>query len=196
MRGTVLLVEDEEDTREVLARALERAGYRCFSAHAPESAIEHASRGEFIDTVVTDVVLDSDDRAGLTLIGRLRAAGVRAPVIVITAYADLEKVKVALNEGASHLLEKPFRAADLLEAIERVHAQGDVSHAVERVFVHAGLTEKECVVARHLLLGLSSAEIAKMESNSPKTIRQHVSQIYAKCGVSSRAEFFRLVYSG
>jgi DNA-binding CsgD family transcriptional regulator len=51
-------------------------------------------------------------------------------------------------------------------------------------------------VARLLLTGLSSNEIADAEHNSPRTIRQHVSQIYAKCGVSSRAEFFRLVYSG
>jgi DNA-binding CsgD family transcriptional regulator len=49
-------------------------------------------------------------------------------------------------------------------------------------------------VARHLLRGLSSSEIAALENNSPKTIRQHVSQIYAKCGVGTRAEFFRLAY--
>ena len=56
------------------------------------------------------------------------------------------------------------------------------------------LTDKERTVARHLLNGLSSTEIAVVEKNSPKTIRQHVSQIYAKCGVSSRAEFFRWAY--
>jgi DNA-binding CsgD family transcriptional regulator len=38
-------------------------------------------------------------------------------------------------------------------------------------------------------------EIAEIESNSASTIRQHVSAIYAKCGVGSRAEFFRLVYA-
>lgn len=40
-----------------------------------------------------------------------------------------------------------------------------------------------------------SNEIAALERNSPKTIRQHVSQIYAKCDVSTRADFFRLVYA-
>ncbi len=119
-----------------------------------------------------------------------------APVIVITAYADVEKVKIALNEGAAHLLEKPFRAPALLEVIDRAKAQGgDVRHMVEQVLTRASLTDKERVVARHLLDGLSSGEIAELEGNSPKTIRQHVSTIYAKCGVSSRAEFFRLVYA-
>ena len=66
---------------------------------------------------------------------------------------------------------------------------------VEQVLRRANLTEKELVVARHLLEGLSSGEIAEIENNSSNTIRQHVSTIYAKCGVGSRAEFFRLVYA-
>jgi DNA-binding NarL/FixJ family response regulator len=145
--------------------------------------------------VVTDIVLGADDRAGLRLMTELRTAGVRAPIVVITAYADVEKVKLALNAGAAHLLEKPFRGPELVEAIERARSQGgDVRHVAEQVLSRAGLTEKEGVVARHLLEGLSSSEIAELEDNSPKTIRQHVSTIYAKCGVGSRAEFFRLVY--
>jgi len=71
---------------------------------------------------------------------------------------------------------------------------GDMSHAIDRALARVSLTDKERTVARHLLNGLSSTEIAEVEKNSPKTIRQHVSQIYAKCGVSSRAEFFRWAY--
>ena len=194
-KGTVLLVEDEADTRELLARAVERAGYACVAAGGAAEAVAGARAAGFVDVVVTDVVLDGDDHAGLRLMGALRAAGVHAPVVVITAYADVEKVKLALNGGAAHLLEKPFGAATLVEVIARVQTQGgDVRHAVELVLTRAMLTDKERIVARHLLAGLTSAEIAELEHNSPKTIRQHVSQIYAKCGVGSRAELFRLVY--
>ena len=102
---------------------------------------------------------------------------------------------LVLNLGAAHLLEKPFRAPALIEVIDRVKEHGgNVRHKVEQVLVHAKLTDKELVVARHLLQGLSYGEIAELESNSPKTIRQHVSTIYAKCGVASRAQFFRLAY--
>jgi FixJ family two-component response regulator len=136
---------------------------------------------------VTDVVLGADDRGGLRLMTDLKAAGILAPVIVITAYADVEKVKVALNQGAAHLIEKPFRAAALIEVIDRVKVQGgDVRHSVEQVLKRANLTDKEAVVARLLLEGLSYGEIAEIENNSA---------IYAKCGVGSRAEFFRLVYA-
>jgi DNA-binding NarL/FixJ family response regulator len=196
MKGTVLLVEDEYDTRELLGRALERDGYRSVPVADVDAALDSIGGGGPVDVVVTDVVLGADPRGGLRLLTELRKAGVRAPVIVITAYADVEKVKVALNEGAAYLLEKPFRAGELLEAIERVRAQGgDAGEAVARILSRARLTEKETTVAHHLLEGRSSSEIAELEKNSPKTIRQHVSQIYAKCGVGSRAEFFRLLFT-
>src|SRR5581483_5496558 len=177
--GAVLLVEDEDDTREMLTRALERAGYRCHGARSARDALGVARSGEFLDAVVTDVVLGDDDRGGLRLLASLRGFGVRAPVVVITAYADVGKVKTALNEGAAHLLEKPFRAAELLEALRKVQGHGgSVERAIEQVLQRARLTDKERDVARQLLEGLSSTEIAEASCNSPKTIRQHVSRIY------------------
>jgi FixJ family two-component response regulator len=196
MKPTVLLVEDERDTREMLARALERAGYTCVTAENAAEGLECATDAQALDAVVTDVVLQRDDHGGLRLLTSLRARGVRAPVVVITAYADVEKVKLALNGGAAHLIEKPFRAAELVDVLARVRADdGGVHDAFEQVMTRARLTAKERTVAAYLLRGLSSSEIAALEDNSPKTIRQHVSQIYAKCGVSSRAEFFRLAYA-
>ena len=196
MTTTVLLVEDENDTRESLVRSLERAGFRCLSAPSAAEALAVARGEEFIDVVVTDVVLGpGDDRGGLRLLDDLRAAGMLAPVVVITAYADVDKVKTALNAGAAYLLEKPFRASDLCDAIRRVQRPGaGVQHAVAQVLGRANLTDKEHEVARFLLEGLSVPEIAERSGNSPKTIRQHVTRVYEKCGVGSRAAFFRLVY--
>jgi len=196
LKGTILLVEDELDTREMLARALVRAGYRCLTAASAGEATALAASPEFADVVVADVALGSEDRGGLRLLTELRARNVRVPIVIITAYADVEKVKFALNEGAAHLLEKPFSAADLLAAIERVRGENaEGAPDLEPALARLNLTEKELVVARHLLEGRSSTEIAEIERNSPKTIRQHVSQIYAKCGVGSRSEFFRMMYA-
>jgi DNA-binding NarL/FixJ family response regulator len=196
VKRTVLLVEDEADTREMLGAAIERAGYRCVLARSADEAIARAADAGLIDVVVTDVVMPGGDERGLVLMKELRAAGVRAPIIVITAYADVRKVKVALNHGAAYLLEKPFRAPELLEAIETVQVQGgDVEHVVEQALARAKLTDKETIVARHLIEGRTSGEIAEIERNSPKTIRQHVTQIYSKCGARNRAEFMRLIYA-
>jgi DNA-binding NarL/FixJ family response regulator len=194
-RKTILLVEDEFDTRELLGRALERAGYAALTAANTSEALSLARSASSIELVVTDVVLGSDALGGLELMTALRREGLRAPVVIITAYADVEKLKIALNEGAAHFLEKPFRAPKLLEVIERVLKNAvPFNHAVEEILLRAQLTDKELTVARLLLEGLSSSEIAVRENNSPKTIRQHVTQIYAKCGVTSRAQFFRLAY--
>lgn len=193
MSERVLLVEDEGDVRESLTRAIVKAGWKCSSAASVEEALSLVEKGEFFDVVVTDVVLGDDEHGGLRLIPELRGRGVRAPVVVITAFADLGNVKTALNNGASFLLEKPFRAQELLEVIERV-IDADVSHYVERALAHAALTDKERAVARQVLKGLTSVEIAELENNSDKTIRQHITRIYQKCGVSSRAEFFHFVF--
>ncbi|HET9929610.1 MAG TPA: response regulator [Polyangiaceae bacterium] len=200
MSGQILLVEDEFDTLELLGRSLERAGHRCLLAQSLSEALGHVAKHPELALVITDIVLGKDEHGGLELLKALGARSPHVPVIVTTAYADVEKLKVALNEGAAHFLEKPFRASELLTAVDRAlgaRRTRDVDspeQRVERVFTQAKLTEKERAVARHLLEGRTSGEIAIIENNSPKTIRQHVSQIYAKCDVASRAEFFRLVY--
>ena len=194
MRPRVLLVEDDADARRSLARALDRDGYDCLPAGGYDEALAQARTG-FVDVVVTDVVLGEVDRDGVGLIGALRAAGVRAPVVVITAFADVERTKHALNAGAAYLLEKPFRAPALLAIVARLARDpGDPSFFVDRAFARAGLTDKELAVARLVLKGLTSLEIARLESNSDKTIRQHITRIFAKCGVSSRAELFHFVF--
>ncbi len=194
-QATILLVEDEFDTRELLGRALEREGYTCLAAANSSEALSAARGAPQLDLVVTDVVLGDDGLAGLHLMTELRRQGVRAPVVIISAFADVEKLKIALNEGAAHFLEKPFRAPKLLDVVARMlQNSAPLNGAVEEILTRAQLTEKERTVARLLLDGLSSSEIAEREHNSPKTIRQHVTQIYAKCGVASRAQFFRLAY--
>jgi DNA-binding NarL/FixJ family response regulator len=195
VKRKILLVEDEDDTRDMLGKALARAGHDALLASNAEEGLELA-RGARPDVIVTDIVLGSDDRGGLRLLKELRARGLRTPVVVITAYADVEKVKLALNGGARHLIEKPFSASELLTAIDGITSDRDPEGLAEQLFERARLTDKERDVARQLIRGLSSNEIAEQAGNSAKTIRQHVTQIYAKCGVENRAGFFRRVYSG
>ena len=150
---------------------------------------------KFIDVVVTDIVLGDSAPDGIDLIPALREQGVRAPVVLVTAFADSPRLKRALLSGVAYLLEKPFRARALLSVLDRLWQEPyDLAHLVDRALSRAGLTEKEAEVARLLLKGLSNEEIASATSNSDKTIRQHVTSVYRKAGVSSRAEFFHLVF--
>ena len=195
MKAHVLLVEDEADARTALIRSLERHGYTCEGAASVDDAaraLEHASR---IDAVVTDLVLGEDDRGGLEVLRRAREQRLAGPVILITAFADIVVVKNALNGGASFLLEKPFRGKELAEVLAGcLESFRSVDHLIDRALTRAQLTDKEAEVARLVLKGLTSPEIAEVLQNSEKTIRQHLGQIYGKCGVTSRAEFFHHIF--
>lgn len=191
----VLLVEDEDDSREALSRALTRAGYIVVSAATADDA-RRAIHGEAdLLAAVLDIKLGDDEKAGIELVRPLREQHPGIAIVVITAFANLATVKRALNDGAAFLMEKPFASADLLTVIGRVVAERqDASHLVDRSLRHAKLTEKETEIARLLLKGLPSNEIAAVVGIAEKTVRQHLSQIYAKFEVSSRAELFHHVF--
>ena len=190
----LLLVEDEPDARTILSRRLQAFGWTCLAHASGESALRDPEL-RYVEAVVADVVLGEGRMTGIDLITALRRDEVRAPVVLVTAFADQQRVKAALNAGASHLLEKPFTTEALRAVLEKVtSADVDLLRLVNRALSRARLTRKEEEVARLVLKGLSSSEIGQMIGNSEKTIKQHLTQVYAKLGVAGRAEFFHLVF--
>lgn len=191
-----LLVEDDADARLALARALRRDGVECVEASSVATGIAALST-HFVDIAILDVVLGDDEGGGLSVLAALRASPRTSaiPAVLVTAFADVDRLKRALNLGASYLLDKPFRAQDLVERVRKLLCeQRDLGGLVTAAVVRAGLTEREAEVARLVLKGLPSAEIATVLGAGDKTVRQHISRIYEKCGVSSRPEFFHYVF--
>src|SRR5437016_11218239 len=189
---TILLVEDEPDARTILARRLQAFGWNCLAHPSVESALRDPEL-RHVEAVVADVVLGEGNLSGIDLIPALRKQEVRAPVVLVTAFADQQRLKEALNSGAAYLLEKPFTTEALRGVLDRVTAVDvDLAKLVNKALSRARLTRKEEEVARLGLKGLTSAEIGAMMGNSEKTIRQHLTQVYAKLGVAGRADLFRL----
>lgn len=193
MTAHLLLVEDELEAQGALGRALARAAYDVASAADVKGALALLG-GRTPDVAVIDVRLGDDERGGLTVLEELRKKTRTAPVVIVTAFADVQKVKLALNLGASHLLEKPFRAAELLEVLGRLVAGSDPTQAVHRAFAEAGLTPRETEVALLALKGLSSPEIGQVLGMSEKTVRQHLGRVYEKHGVHGRGELVNLLF--
>lgn len=190
----LLLVEDEPDARTILARRLQAFGWTCLAHPSVESALVDPEL-RYVEAVVADVVLGDGRMSGIDLIGALRKEEVRAPVVLVTAFADQQRLKAALNSGAAYLLEKPFTTEALRQVLEKVSTVDiDLARLVNRALSKARLTRKEEEVARLVLKGLTSNEIGTMMGNSEKTIKQHLTQVYAKLGVTGRAEFFHLVF--
>ena len=191
---SALLVEDDVDSREVLARALRREGIECVEA-ADVAEAKAAFAKAPIDVAILDLRLADDDDGGLAVLAALRESGSRVPVVLITGFADVDRVRRALNLGASYLLDKPFRSRDLIDTIRKLLSrERDLGALVATAIARASLTEREAEVARLVLKGLPSLEIATVLGASDKTVRQHLSRIYEKCGVSSRPELFNYVF--
>jgi len=190
----VLLVEDEADARTILARRLSAFGWNCLAHPSVEAALRDPQL-RFVEAVVADVVLGEGRMSGIDLIPALRKEDVRAPVVLVTAFADQQRLKDALNAGAAYLLEKPFTTEALRGILDKVTSVDvDLGKLVNKALSRARLTRKEEEVARLVLKGLTSAEIGAMMGNSEKTIKQHLTQVYAKLSVAGRAEFFHLVF--
>ncbi len=191
---TLLLVEDENDARTILARRMAAYNWNCLAHPSAEAALKDPEL-RHVEAVVADVVLGEGKMSGIDLILELRKLDVRAPVVLVTAFADQQRVKAALNNGAAYLLEKPFTTEALRNVLDKVTTiDVDLARLVNRALARARLTKKEEEVARLVLKGLTSAEIGAMMGNSEKTIKQHLTQVYAKLGVAGRAEFFHLVF--
>jgi DNA-binding NtrC family response regulator len=116
MTATVLIVDDEDTAREFMAEALRDAGYEALDAADLESAHEIIDTGA-ADIIVLDVMLP--DGSGLTLLDRLSLENPRPPVLLVTAFAEVEMAVEAMKKGAQDLIQKPIDLERLLQAVER-----------------------------------------------------------------------------
>jgi DNA-binding NarL/FixJ family response regulator len=188
----VLLIEDDEVSGDMLRAGLQNLSIVCTWVKTVEEA-RRALEKRTYDAIVTDIMLGPDSPSGLDLVRELQPTG--APVLVITAFADMSRVKEALNHGATYLLEKPFRAEELSRALASVWEEPKgLGHFVERALDRAELTAKERDVARLLLKGLSTREMAGVTGNTEKTLKHHIASIFHKFGVASRAELFHCIF--
>ncbi len=112
----ILIVDDEEAVCWALNRALTRDGHRVAIASSAEEAFVLAAR-QRPDAIVLDVRLPGLD--GLSALGRLRELSGDAPVIVVTAFGNLNTAVTAVEGGAFDYLAKPFDLDQALEIVGR-----------------------------------------------------------------------------
>lgn len=122
VRGTVLVLEDDEGLAQLVRRRLERLGYAVVSATTPDEAMTVLEAGA-VELVVLDYRLRGDV-SGLDFYRRLQAEGSDIPAILVTGFADEAKVIEAIRAGVRDFVPKTPDFLDyLLPAIERVTSQ-------------------------------------------------------------------------
>ena len=116
MTATILVVDDEETARTFVSQTLRDAGYEAIEAGNLAQAHAAIDAGA-ADIVLLDVFLP--DGSGLTLLERIARENPSPPVILITAFGEVETAVEAMKQGATDFLMKPLDLDRLRQAVER-----------------------------------------------------------------------------
>ncbi|HZV54869.1 MAG TPA: sigma-54 dependent transcriptional regulator [Rhodocyclaceae bacterium] len=115
----ILVVEDDEALRDALLITLEAAGHQPTGAPGGREALDLLGREHF-NMVVSDLRMAPMD--GLQLLGEIRVRHPTLPVLLMTAFGDVDKAVAAMRGGACDFMLKPFEPKALLEQISRYAA--------------------------------------------------------------------------
>ena len=117
MSGRILVVEDDADTADYIAKGLREAGYTVEHVADGRDGLYLASSSAF-DAVVMDRMTPGMD--GLSVVKALRAAGIETPILILSALAQLDERVTGLRAGADDYLAKPFGFSELHARIENL----------------------------------------------------------------------------
>ena len=197
----IVLVDDHSLCRNGLTDLLQQRGQMKVAASTGDAEkvagllTEHQP-----DLVVLDLRMPSTD--GLTLLRRLRAAGIETPALILTMSDAQDDLAAALRLGVKGYLLKDMEPEDVIAAIGRA-ARGELvvapaltlklaqmlqSGRTERLDLLASLTERQREILEHLARGESNKTIARALDISHDTVKLHVRHILSKLSLSSRVE--------
>jgi two-component system response regulator AtoC len=135
---SILIVDDEENVRHMLAIVLRDAGYRVAVAADATSALKALAGGR-VDVVVSDVRMPG--LSGLDLLDAIRSRGIETTVILMSAYGNFDSAIEAVKKGAYDYIAKPFKTDEVLlvlrKAEEREKLRGEnraLRRTAERVY--------------------------------------------------------------
>jgi len=201
----VMIVDDHEVVRiglkSLLARVddFEVVGEAGSAEETVRKIDELAREGRAPDVVVMDVRMPGG--SGVDACRQVRAKHPGIKVIMLTSYTDDEAIFASVMAGASGYVLKQVGSEDLIKAIRTVHAGGSLldpsttQRVLERMRMRdplgdlpEPLTDQERRLLSLIAEGKTNKEIAAIVYLSEKTVRNYVSNILAKLGLSNRAE--------
>ena len=120
---TVLVVDDDEEQRRIIARWLRTGGYKVLTAHNGQAAIElldsaARAQGPAIDLVLLDMIM-ADDFDGLDTYKKMLEFNPRQKAIMVSGFAATDRIKEALKMGVGQYIQKPYDFDNLGHAVRR-----------------------------------------------------------------------------
>lgn len=117
MPDRILVVDDEEAIREIVASMLGSAGYACQQAGSGIEALSVLSSGQEFELMLSDLMMADLD--GIGLLERTKEKYPDMPVVMVTAVHDISVALAAIRNGAYDYLLKPFEREQLLNTVSR-----------------------------------------------------------------------------
>jgi two-component system nitrogen regulation response regulator NtrX len=148
MASDILIVDDEEDIRELVAGILSDEGHETRTAYDSDSAL--AAIAERVPRLVfLDIWLQGSRLDGLALLDEIKTLHPSLPVVMISGHGTIETAVSAIRRGAYDFIEKPFKADRLILIAERALETSKLKREVSDLKKRSGDT--------HELLGTSTA---------------------------------------
>lgn len=113
---SILVVDDEPSARDMVADILTDDGYAVTTADGAEAALKHLEASSF-DLIISDLMMPSMD--GIELTRKIKAAGIDAPIIVITGFATIEHAVESMKAGAYDFITKPFNIDQIKITVQK-----------------------------------------------------------------------------
>src|SRR5208337_774558 len=118
MAADILIVDDEEDIRELVAGILEDEGHGARMARNSDEALT-ASEARRPQLILLDIWLQGSRLDGLQLLEAIKKQNPTVPVVMISGHGNIETAVTAIKLGAYDFIEKPFKADRLILIAER-----------------------------------------------------------------------------
>jgi two-component system nitrogen regulation response regulator NtrX len=137
MASDILIVDDEQDIRELVAGILSDEGHETRTAHDSDSALaaiaDRAPRLVFLDIWLQGSKLD-----GLALLDEIKTMHPGLPVVMISGHGNIETAVSAIRRGAYDFIEKPFKADRLILVAERALETSKLRREVSDLKIRSG----------------------------------------------------------
>jgi FixJ family two-component response regulator len=194
-RPTIYVVDDDPSIRQVLALALETAGYRVVGCDSASAFLDACPGPDQVGCVLLDLNMPGMD--GLDLQQALKDGDCALPVIFMSAAGSIGASVKALKQGALDFLEKPFPVKVLIARIEEALAEVRERRAGDGLRREVGerfaqLTAREREVMQLVVDGRSNKTMARELGISPRTVENHRAQVMAKMQAENLADLCRL----
>ena len=183
-KASILVVDDDSSVLDATSVLLKEHGYYVTTSSNAGEAIEILQRKN-IEIVLTDIVMP--EISGIELVRAIHEINPSMPVILMTAYADMEKVISALKIGAFDFITKPYSVQLLMHSIERAYSYSSIVQKEEdyKHLLEDYSQEIESLVAERTM-GLMALTLADRIRNPSAIIGMTCKRVLEKEDVSDK----------